>query len=147
MKWLTHLNLVINMLTKNNTIHLIYAREYYDSEEMNNPYFNSHNTIFRNVHFSKLDTLKRFKDKIKKYCDKNYKEQATNFTGNSSVEILTGDEYYETYGDVYGYDNTGDDIRYVNDYGQLSDKRQFFKKDYNTKIIESYKQQIMKEAM
>jgi hypothetical protein len=74
MKWLTYLNLIINMLTKNNTIHLVYVREYYDSEEMNNPYFNSHNTIFRNVHFSKLDTLKRFKDKIKKYCDKNYKE-------------------------------------------------------------------------
>jgi len=128
------------MLNKNNTIHLIYAREYYDSEEMNDPYFNSHNTIFRNVHFSKLDTLKRFKDKIKKYCDKNYKEQATNFTGNSSIEILTGDEYYQTYGDVYplaGYRDAG---HLFNDYGQLYN-RQFFKYDFNKELT----QQVIKE--
>ena len=130
------------MLTKNNTIHLVYAREYYDTDARFEPHFNSYCTIFRNVHFSKLDTLKKFKNKIKEYCDRNYKEKATNFTGNTIVEILNGDEYYKTYGDVYGFDNTSDDVRYINDYGQLSDKRQFFKKDYNTKIIESYKQQI-----
>ena len=35
-------------------------------------------------------------------CDKNYKEVATNFVGNTKVEVLTGDEYYETYEDAFG---------------------------------------------
>jgi hypothetical protein len=131
------------VLNKNNTIHLVYAREY-ESDERNEPYFYSYNTVFRNVHFSKLDKLKKFVDKICKYCDTNYTERATNFTGNSKVEILTGDEYYETYGDVYGYDNNSDDIRYINDYGQSYNTRQFFKKDYNPEILETYKQQLTK---
>ena len=59
------------MLNKNNTIHLVYAREY-ESDERNEPYFYSYNTVFRNVHFSKLDKLKKFVDKICKYCDTNY---------------------------------------------------------------------------
>jgi hypothetical protein len=72
------------MLTKNNTIHLVYAREYFDTDARFEPHFNSYCTIFRNVHFSKLDTLKKFKNKIKNIAIETIKKQATNFTGNSS---------------------------------------------------------------
>ena len=37
-----------------------------------------------------------------------------------------------------------DDIRYINDYGQSYNTRQFFKKDYNPEILETYKQQLTK---
>ena len=78
------------MLTKNNTIHLVYGREYQDSDERYDQFFYSYSTIFRNVPLKYLNLLLRNKDKIKNYCDKNYKEVATNFVGNTKVEVLTG---------------------------------------------------------
>ena len=86
-------------LTKNNTINLVYAVEYVDSEDQYDPNFFIYNTIFRNVPLKYLNKLNNteFKTKVKAFCDKNYKEKAINATGNSKVEIITGDEYYITY--------------------------------------------------
>ena len=91
-------------MSKDGTIHLVYQRQYYDDEDMD--YFFINYTIFRNVPLSQLKRLndKNFKQKVKEFCDKNYKETATNDTGYSEVNMITGDEYYKTYGDEYGYD-------------------------------------------
>src|SRR5210317_2054371 len=67
--------------------HLVYGREYYDSSQKYDPYFYSYSTIFRNVSADLVPTLMSFKDKIKKYCDKNYKEEATNFQNRTIVKI------------------------------------------------------------
>ena len=40
--------------------------------------------------------------------DKQYKEDATNFTGNSGIEIIYPDEYYQTYEDVFEDSAKGD---------------------------------------
>ena len=126
------------MLTKNNTIHLVYGREYQDSDERYDQFFYSYSTIFRNVPLKYLNLLLRNKDKIKNYCDKNYNEDAKNFVGNTVVRILNNEEYYKTYEDVFGDVATGDNSLF-NDYGQLWNTRQFFKYDFNPKIIENFK--------
>ena len=85
-------------MTKQGTLHLTYWREYYDSEEYGyDAYFKIHHTIFRNVPLSQLNRLnsKELKDRFKKYCDKNYEETATNFTGES------GGLNYTDYKDAY----------------------------------------------
>ena len=130
------------MMTKQGTLHLVYAREYYDSEEKYDPYFFSYHTIFRNVSLSQLNRLnsQSLKDKVKAYCDKNYKETATNFTGTSKVEMITGDEYYRTYGDVYDDAGYSDENHLFNDYGQMY-QRQFFKYDFDKELT----QQVIKE--
>ena len=125
------------MLTKNNTIHLVYGREYQDSDERYDQFFYSYSTIFRNVPLKYLNLLLRSKDKIKNYCDKNYKEVATNFVGNTKVEVLTGDEYYETYEDAFG-DIAYRDNSLFNDYGQLWNGRQFFKYDFAPSLTEKF---------
>ena len=130
------------MMTKQGTLHLVYAREYYNSEEKYDPYFFSYHTIFRNVSLSQLNRLnsQSLKDKVKAYCDKNYKETATNFTGTSKVEMITGDEYYRTYGDVYDVAGYSDENHLFNDYGQMY-QRQFFKYDFDKELT----QQVIKE--
>ena len=130
------------MMTKQGTLHLVYVREYYDSEEKYDPYFFSYHTIFRNVSLSQLNRLnsQSLKDKVKAYCDKNYKETATNFTGTSKVEMITGDEYYRTYGDVYDVADYSDENHLFNDYGQMY-QRQFFKYDFDKELT----QQVIKE--
>ena len=127
---------MINILTKNNTIHLVYGREYQDPED-GCDFFYSYSTIFRNVPLKYLNLLLRNKDKIKNYCDKNYKEVATNFVGNTKVEVLTGDEYYETYEDAFG-DIAYRDNSLFNDYGQLWNGRQFFKYDFAPSLTDKY---------
>ena len=117
--------------------HLVYGREYYDSSQKYDPYFYSYSTIFRNVSADLVPTLMSFKDKIKNYCDKNYKEVATNFIGNTKVEVLTGDEYYETYEDAFG-DIAYRDNSLFNDYGQLWNGRQFFKYDFAPSLTEKF---------
>jgi len=132
----------IDMLTKKGTLHLVYAREYYDSEEKYDPYFFSYHTIFRNLPLSQLNRLnsKSLKEKVKAFCDKNYKETASNFTGTSKVEMISGDEYYRTYGEVYDLSGYPDDNHLHNDYGQFY-KRQFFKYDFDKELT----QQVIKE--
>ena len=59
---------------------------------------------------------------------------------SSKVEIIFGKEYYETFGDVYpDVCNDEDWNSLYNDYGQLSNGRQFFKKDYNPQLTKEYK--------
>ena len=121
------------------TLHLVYFREYEDSEERYNPYFNIYYTIFRNLPLSQLDRLnnKDFQKKVKEFCDKNYKETASNFTGVSGVEMIHGSEYYRTYEDEFGKDvtdQTGDGKSFVEDYGQRYNTRQSFKRDFNKEV-------------
>ena len=137
-------------MKKDGTIHLVYQRQYYDDEDMD--YFFINYTIFRNVPLSQLNRLnnKDLKNKVKTFCDKNFKETATNATGYSEVEILTGDEYYRTYADEFGTDIVGDDDSYFNDYGQLWNTRQFFKYDFAPDLTKSldaqtYKNKLMRE--
>ena len=121
------------------TLHLVYFREYEDSEERYDPYFNIYYTIFRNLPLSQMNRLnnKDFQKKVKEFCDKNFKETASNFTGVSGVEMIHGSEYYRTYEDEFGKDitdNTGDGKSFVEDYGQRYNTRQFFKRDFNEEV-------------
>ena len=121
-------------MKKDGTIHLVYQRQYYDDEDMD--YFFINFTIFRNVPLSQLNRLnnKDFKQKVKEFCDKNYKETATNDTGYSEVNMITGDEYYKTYGDEFGETGLPEDKHFYEDYGQKYDTRQFFKHDFNKEV-------------
>ena len=118
-------------------VHLVYGREYQDSEDRYDQFFYSYSTIFRNVPIKHVNTLVKFKDKIKKYCDKNYVESATNFVGNTKVAILTDEDYYKTYEDVFG-DIAYRDNSLFNDYGQLYNGRQFHKKDYDPEFTDKF---------
>ena len=124
---------------KEGTLHLVYFREYEDSEERYDPCFNIYHTSFRNLPLSQMNRLnnKDFQNKVKEFCDKNYKETASNFTGISGVEMIHGSEYYRTYEDEFGKDitdNTGDGKSFVEDYGQRYNTRQFFKRDFNKEV-------------
>ena len=126
-------------MSKEGTLHLVYFREYEDSEERYDPYFNTYYTIFRNLPLSQMNRLKNkdFQKKVKEFCDKNFKETASNFTGLSGVEMIHGSEYYRTYEDEFGKDitdNTGDGKSFVEDYGQRYNTRQFFKRDFNEEV-------------
>ena len=123
-------------MSKEGTLHLVYYREYEDSEERYDPYFNIYYTIFRNLPLSQLNRLnnKDFQKKVKEFCDKNYTEAASNFTGVSGVEMIHGSEYYKTYEDVYGPSGMLDDKTFYQDYGQKYDTRQFFKHDFNKEV-------------
>ena len=120
-------------MSKQGTLHLVYWREYHDDEDMD--WFPIYNTIFRNVPLSQLKRLnsKELKEKVKAFCDKNYKETASNFTGDSGVDMIHGSEYYSTWEDVYGETAYGDKGFYK-DYSQKWNTRQFFKRDFNEEV-------------
>ena len=82
-------------------------------------------------------TPKELKQKVKAFCDKNFKETASNFTGDSGVDMIVGSEYYATYGDVYGKTGYPDDDSLYTDYGQKWNGRQFFKHDFMPKFTNS----------
>ena len=121
-------------MSKEGTLHLVYQRQYYDDED--HDYFFINYTIFRNVPLSQLNRLnnKDFQKKVKEFCDKNYVETASNFTGDSGVEMIHGSEYYKTYEDVYGPSGMPDDKSFYQDYGQKWDTRQFFKHDFDKEV-------------
>ena len=124
-------------MSKEGTLHLVYYREYEDPDERGyDAYFNIYHTIFRNLPLSQLNRLndKNFQKKVKEFCDKNYNETASNFTGDSGVEMIHGSEYYKTYEDVYGPSGMPDDKTFFEDYGQKWDTRQFFKHDFNKEV-------------
>ena len=124
-------------MSKEGTLHLVYYREYEDPDERGyDAYFNIYHTIFRNLPLSQLNRLnnKDFQKKVKEFCDKNYEETASNFTGDSGVEMIHGSEYYKTYEDVYGPSGMPDDKTFYQDYGQKWDTRQFFKHDFNKEV-------------
>ncbi len=122
-------------MSKEGTIHLTYWREYEDPDDKYYNTFQIHCTIFRNVPLSQLKRLnsKELKAKVKAFCDKNYNETASNFVGESGVDMIVGSEYYYTYGDEFGY-GTPDDDDLLNDYGQSVNGRQFFKYDFMPKL-------------
>ena len=69
---------------------------------------------------------------MKEILDKQFKEDATNFTGTTGIEIVYPDEYYQTYEDVFG-DSVKDTMNVKdlwNDYGQQYE-RQGFRKDFD----------------
>jgi hypothetical protein len=124
-----------------NTMHLIYGREYTDDESNSEPTFYSYSTIYRNmdIDLKNKEKLESKFTEMKAYFDKNYKEKATNFTGHTKLEIIFGDEYYQTFGDYYKLDPKEDDYMCLyNDYGQLFNGRQFFKKDYNPELTKKH---------
>ena len=120
---------------KEGTLHLVYFREYEDSEERYDPYFNIYYTIFRNLPLSQMNRLnnKDFQKKVKEFCDKNYKETASNFAKTTRVELISENKYYQTYEDVFG-DVAEKDNHMFNDYGQSYDTRQGFRKDFNPEL-------------
>ena len=82
---------------------------------------------------------KELKEKVKAFCDKNYKETASNFTGDSGVDMIVGSEYYYTYGQEFKLDKEDRDYNsFLNDYGQTVNGRQFFKHDFKPKMMKGY---------
>ena len=63
----------------------------------------------------------------------------TNATGNSGVDMISGDEYYNTYFDEFGESTgVGLDNALFNDYGQLYNTRQFFKYDFDPEFTKRF---------
>jgi len=121
-------------MSKEGTLHLVYQRQYYDEED--HDYFFINYTIFRNVPLSQMNRLnnKEFKQKVKEFCDKNFKETASNYDNYSEVNMIHGSEYYKTYGDVYGETGLPEDKHFYEDYGQKYNTREFFKHDFNEEV-------------
>ena len=126
-------------MSKEGTLHLTYWREYTDSDEKYEPDFKIYYTIFRNAPLSQLNRLnsKILHANVKAFCDKNFIETASNFTGYSGVDMIVGSEYYNTYGDVFGHDGLGQDDDLYTDYGQSVNGRQFFKYDFMPNLTKS----------
>ena len=125
-----------------NTMHLVYAREMKDPDSKYGETFYSYNTIYRNmpINLENKSKLESTFTKLKEYCDKNNKDKPANDLNQSKVEIMFGKEYYETFGDIYPDVCDKKDWKSLyNDYGQLSNGRQFFKKDYNPQLTKEYK--------
>ena len=123
-----------------NTMHLVYGAEHYDEEEKYDPHFMSWHTIYRNmdIDLKNKEKLESKFTEMKAYFDKKYKG-AANFTGKTKLEIIFGDEYYQTFGDYYKLDPKEDDYMCLyNDYGQIFNGRQFFKKDYNPELTKKH---------
>jgi len=121
-------------MSKEGTLHLVYQRQYYDSED--HDYFFINYTIFRNVPLSQLNRLnnKDFQKKVKEFCDKNFVETASNYENYSEVNMIHGSEYYKTYGDEFGYDGHLGENDFYEDYGQKYNTREFFKHDFNEEV-------------
>ena len=71
--------------------------------------------------------------------NKTYREDATNFTGSTGIEIVYPDEYYQTYEDVFGPETAAGDHNLFNDFGQLYNGRQGFRKDFDPDFTKNYK--------
>ncbi len=119
------------------SFNVVYKREYVDSEDQHDPDFFIGYSIYKNVPIEKLKFYKKRLTKMKDILDKQYKEDATNFTGTSGIEIIYPDEYYQTYEDVFGDSATGDKNLF-NDFGQMYE-RQGFRKDFDPDLTKNYK--------
>ncbi len=117
------------------SFNIVYKREYMDSEDPENFWLGD--AIYKNVPIEKLKYYRKQLLNIKKILNKSYKEDATNFTGATGIEIVYPDEYYQTYEDVFG-DAAAGDKNLFNDYGQLY-KRQGFRKDFDPDLTINYK--------
>tara|TARA_B100001113_G_scaffold194118_1_gene159249 strand:+ start:1687 stop:2136 length:450 start_codon:yes stop_codon:yes gene_type:complete len=116
---------------------IVYKREYIDSEDQYDPNFFIGSAIYKNVPMSKIKYYRKQLTKIKDILDRQYKEDATNFTGSTGIEIMYPDEYYQTYEDVFE-DTAQGDKSLFNDYGQLYE-RQGFRKDFDPDLTKNYK--------
>ena len=116
---------------------VVYKREYVDSDDQHDPDFFIGYSIYKNVPIEKLKFYRKRLTKMKDILDKQYKEDATNFTGTSGIEIIYPDEYYQTYEDVFGDSATGDKNLF-NDFGQMYE-RQGFRKDFDPDLTKNYK--------
>ena len=119
------------------SFNVVYKREYVDSDDQHDPDFFIGYSIYKNVPIEKLKFYRKRLTKMKDILDKQYKEDATNFTGTSGIEIIYPDEYYQTYEDVFG-DSAKGDKSLFNDFGQLY-KRQGFRKDFDPDLTQNYK--------
>lgn len=119
------------------SFNIVYKREYTDPEDNGDTFWGS-STMYRNVPISKIKYYRKNLLKFKDYMDKSYKEDATNFIGNTGIEIVYPDEYYQTYEDVFG-DTAAGDKSLFNDYGQLWNGRQGFRKDFDPDLTKNYK--------
>ena len=117
------------------TFNIVYKREYFSDEDTE--WFWIGYSMYKNVPIEKIKYYRKQLLKFKDIMDKQYKEDATNFTGNSGIEIIYPDEYYQTYEDVSGDSATGD-MNLFNDFGQLY-KRQGFRKDFDPDLTKNYK--------
>ena len=61
---------------KEGTLHLVYFREYEDSEERYDPCFNIYHNIFRNLPLSQMNRLnnKDFQNKVKEFVIRTIKK-------------------------------------------------------------------------
>ena len=118
------------------TFNIVYKREYFDSEDAE--YFWSSDSMYKNVPISKIKYYRKRLLIFKNYMDKIFKEDATNFLGSTAIEILYPDEYYQTYEDVWP-DTAAGDKSLFNDFGQLWNTRQGFRKDFNPDMTKNYK--------
>lgn len=130
-------------MTKNSdnyfkSFNIVYKREYQDPEDGLETFWSS-STIYRNVPISKIKYYRKRLLMFKDIMDKSFKEDATNFLGNTGIEILYPDEYYQTYEDVFGSETAAGDDNLFNDYGQLYNGRQGFRKDFDPDFTKNYK--------
>jgi len=119
------------------TFNIVYKREYQDPEDGSDTFWSS-STLYRNVPIHKIKYYRRRLLMFKDYMDKFYKEDATNFLGNTGIEIIYPDEYYQTYEDVFGPETAAGDDNLFNDFGQLY-QRQGFRKDFDPDLTKNYK--------
>ena len=76
--WILNTRYMMNqIITTTNNFHVVYQREYEDSEDVYEPYFLSTFTIFKNVPFSykRLQTIQKKSNALKKILDAEYKEK------------------------------------------------------------------------
>ena len=128
-------------MTKNSdnyfkSFNIVYKREYQDPEDGSQTFWSS-STLYRNVPISKIKYYRKRLLMFKDHMDKIYKEDATNFLGNTGIEIIYPDEYYQTYEDVFGPETAAGDHNLFNDFGQLY-KRQGFRKDFDPDFTKNY---------
>ena len=119
------------------SFNVVYKREYFSDEDTEWFFLGYSIYIYKNVPMSKIKFYRKQLLKIKDILDRSFKEDATNFTGATGIEIVYADEYYQTYEDVFE-DSAKGDLSLFNDYGQLY-KRQGFRKDFDPDLTQNYK--------
>ena len=124
-------------MTKNyhKTFNVVYQREYFSDEDTE--WFLTSYSMYKNVPIEKLKYYRKRLLMFKDIMDKSFKEDATNFTGLTTITIIYPDEYYQTYEDVFGPETAAGDHNLFNDFGQLY-KRQGFRKDFDPDLTKSY---------
>ena len=124
-------------MTKNyhKSFNVVYQREYFSDEDTE--WFLTSYSMYKNVPIEKLKYYRKRLLMFKDIMDKSFKEDATNFTGLTTITIIYPDEYYQTYEDVFGPETAAGDHNLFNDFGQLY-KRQGFRKDFDPDLTKSY---------